>query len=825
MVDTYLASNDFAGDGVTTLRTISFMGNRPDAGFGAVPYISPNDVKAVEVTPATATEPETEVPLTVTYVGPTQFNVTPATPIGKICRVYRATQDEYNLVDFNALQSINDSDLDLANRQSLFLVQEAHDKALRAATSQDSLALNLQHVLRTSDDEPAIPELPDALERANKVLGFDSGGNPIVVVASGSASQLELDLADGVTVGMGASKVGLTGSTTVRDGFNDLYDDTDPAKGAALIGMLGSNLSTIIQAFYDAIDPAKGAGLIGIDGSNLYDVIHNLYNDGTPNAGFGPALIKWFFNATGAEAITQYAKNAEEISVAVFGVTGIGDDTAAMIEAINWANSQRVTFNPTIGGGGGSAIVKAPVLTIPHNWTVQVQGNLPLPPILVAKGRACIQSLDNAKDIFVGPDTYMTYMSDIVFLHGRAQVVVQNANINAGLWLWERCTFEGSNDFAVKVLNTSGSYPVTSSQPILNECRWIRCKRALWTQADHTFVCGGWMQPEGDFFDTNTAFIRTDGMLSINMVMTIPGGTFPAKSRWIDNYGAVRCFQVRFGGEGGGIPCVYHFAPPNRYVLGDAQNRECGISFLQCTLYGGNAARADAAIVYLKGELPNIVRITDCTGPITTAWIRNEPSDGGIANITTYIANLKIAWSGDNMFNELSYHYTSDKSKYSTATTRWPAELDAYTYVNGERVLPWRIKLQNTVAQTALATGATTKLTTPTIIADPYGLIGDSAGVKIVTVPQYARWATVHGYVEIDSHSANNLLYLLRVYHNNTPVVDGTARYPHSATGIPGIHTFATFPCTPGSDIDIRFNHASGGDRTANVVNITVTFE
>lgn len=132
MADPYLASNDFPGDDVTTLRTISFKGNRPDAGSGTVPYLSASDVKASKITPATPTTPETETPLTVTYVGPNQFNITPACPVGTICRVYRATQDEYNLVDYQALQTVSEADLDLANRQTIFIVQEAHDLAQRA---------------------------------------------------------------------------------------------------------------------------------------------------------------------------------------------------------------------------------------------------------------------------------------------------------------------------------------------------------------------------------------------------------------------------------------------------------------------------------------------------------------------------------------------------------------------------------------------------------------------------------------------------------------------------------------------------------------------
>lgn len=539
----------------------------------------------------------------------------------------------------------------------------------------------------------------------------------------------------------------------------------------------------------------------------------------------GAALANWLFNATGASAISQAVKNSQRVSVASFGVTGVGDDSAAMIAAINWQLSQRITFNPTIGASVGSAIVNCPVLTIPNNWTVKVQGNLPVWCVLVSEGRSTIQSLDDTKDIMKGADSYYVYTADITFLGGKSQLVKQNNNINAGMWIHERVWFEGSNDYASQDLNTSGSYPVTSTQPIYNECRWIRCKRGLKHQADHAYIVGGWMQPEGDFFDADTAFIHNAGLLSMNMVMGIPGGTFPAKSRWVDNYGALRCMQTRFGGEGGGLPCVYHFAAPTRYLTGDAKNIEMGISFDQCTLYGGNGARADQGIIVLQGQLPPVVRITDCTGPITAPYIKNDPANGGIADITAYIAALKASWSGDDMFLELGYHYNGNKIKFNGTPPLWPAALDIYTYFNGRRYVPRRVKLQNTVAQTNLTSGGTVRLTTPTVISDPYSMAGLTSGDTVVKVPSGVTWARVHGYIELNSHAANDLLYLLRIYYNNLPVVDGTARYAHSATGVPGWHTYAEFQVAAGADIDLRLNQTSGSTLTANVTDITVTFE
>lgn len=546
----------------------------------------------------------------------------------------------------------------------------------------------------------------------------------------------------------------------------------------------------------------------------------------TSDTAKGASLVGWLFNGTGATGMTQSVKNAQRVSVATFGVVGNGvtDDTAAMTAAINWQISQRVTFNPVIGVGTGSAIVNCPILTIPNNWTVAVEGDLPVWCALVSEGRSTIKSLNNTKDIMKGNDSYYVYTADITFLGGKSQLVKQNNNINAGMWLHERVWFEGANDYAPQDLNTSMAYPVTSTQPIYNECRWIRCKKALKTQADHTFLVGGWMQPEGDFFDGDTAFIYTGGMLSMNELMLIPGGTFPAKSRWIDNHGAVRAFQTRFGGEGGGLPCIYHYATPVRYLTGDPQSFECGISLLQCTLYGGAGARPDQGIIVIQGELPNVVRITDSTGPITAAYIKNDPANGGIADIAVYIAALKTAWSGDDMYGELSYVFKGNKSKFNSGTVKWPAALDTYVYDDKGRFSPWRSKIANSGTLTPLPSGATTRLDLATSVSDPYGMKTVSSGANIVRTPPMSKWADIKGYVEIDSHTANNLIYLLRIFYSGAAVTDGTANYIHGATGIPRIHVSARIPVTGGQDIDLRFNHVSGADRSATTATLTVDF-
>lgn len=88
-----------------------------------------------------------------------------------------------------------------------------------------------------------IPVLPAAVTRAGKVLGFDGAGNPVATLpGTGTATELALDLADGVTPGKGASLIGYNGSTVqvaldnVEQSVLDLDDDIDPLKGVSLVG-------------------------------------------------------------------------------------------------------------------------------------------------------------------------------------------------------------------------------------------------------------------------------------------------------------------------------------------------------------------------------------------------------------------------------------------------------------------------------------------------------------------------------------------------------------------------------------------------------------
>lgn len=81
-----------------------------------------------------------------------------------------------------------------------------------------------KHVLRVPE---LIDVLPDAATRANHLLGFDATGQPIATLPeAGSATELALDLLNGVDPTLGASLLGYAGGT-VRDALDSALTATD----------------------------------------------------------------------------------------------------------------------------------------------------------------------------------------------------------------------------------------------------------------------------------------------------------------------------------------------------------------------------------------------------------------------------------------------------------------------------------------------------------------------------------------------------------------------------------------------------------------------
>lgn len=182
-------------------------------------------------------------------------------PNGVEVVIRRSTEIEqmYNIYDGGA--PFSRLSLDENFEQLLFLAQEYRDglgldglrndldmNGYRVVNVGDPVnpgdAVNKAYVdegigrtLRVPSSEGSIPELPPAIIRANKLLAFDANGDPYgQLPAAGSATQLQLDLADELDRSKGIAMIGRGGQ--VCSSIADLRTllKISPAKNAFVLG-------------------------------------------------------------------------------------------------------------------------------------------------------------------------------------------------------------------------------------------------------------------------------------------------------------------------------------------------------------------------------------------------------------------------------------------------------------------------------------------------------------------------------------------------------------------------------------------------------------
>jgi len=127
-------------------------------------------------------------------------------------------------------------DVSFINQGKFF--PEVHESAFDYLTM---LVQQLSTELRTLDSSLRAPfpevmnPMPRAEERANRLLSFDSDGNPVVVApADGSSTSLALDLANQTDPSKGAGQVGYNGGT-VRDALDEINQDIETISADAVL--------------------------------------------------------------------------------------------------------------------------------------------------------------------------------------------------------------------------------------------------------------------------------------------------------------------------------------------------------------------------------------------------------------------------------------------------------------------------------------------------------------------------------------------------------------------------------------------------------------
>jgi hypothetical protein len=365
----YLATNIFLADGVTTAWDFSFTGVNPDSESGTVPYLYPEDVKALELYRDAEGAAQAAVRLvTIDPLLPTRANIVgPPIAAGRQVKIYRETEIRFPLVDYRDRQTVSEFDLDLANRQAIFVAQETQDVASNnmvldkadnydvvnrrivnlAPGLDDGDAVNLnqlRHALRVP--EGPVNELPSIVQRVGRLLSFDSAGNPIAVLpASGSATDLELRLG----LNSGADMVGYDGFA-VGKVLDDLIESSQTGYIATHLPYVpGSPLNVpsarhlvdydglVYRARVPANFPVTLTGTWATDANLLVEVGDSVLR-ASIRAASGATLIGTTGFAT-LQSNLDALMSLVALTPASFGAVGDGvaDDTAAVQAAVNYA--------------------------------------------------------------------------------------------------------------------------------------------------------------------------------------------------------------------------------------------------------------------------------------------------------------------------------------------------------------------------------------------------------------------------------------------------------------------------------------------------------
>ena len=209
-------------------------------------------------------------------VGTNQISINPAPAAGAIIRIYRDTPAQSPTYLFAGGIPFLPRYVDANNKQVLYALQEGllefkyvqgvaeqalatAGTAVGIANSARDVALNaaLQNrkAVRADITEPDLVVLPPVAQRAGKILGFNSVGQPVgTVPLSGSGTELALDLAGPGGSGMVGYQLSLLGTAvrTAASRFGDFVSVKD-------FGAIGDGKPNLLGEFYATLALAQFA--------------------------------------------------------------------------------------------------------------------------------------------------------------------------------------------------------------------------------------------------------------------------------------------------------------------------------------------------------------------------------------------------------------------------------------------------------------------------------------------------------------------------------------------------------------------------------------
>ncbi len=302
------------------------------------------------------------------------------------------------------------------------------------------------------------------------------------------------------------------------------------------------------------------------------------------------------------------------------------DDTAAVKKLFAEASKQK-----------GSVIV------FPGTW-VQLSETVTVPDsvAVTSAGVTGFRSSNEIMDLFRISGVSAVRLSNLMFQGGRHSVNISVPESMPSNILMDNCYFYDAASYAVYARAGKEMNPCPNQLSVRMNGGVAFTAKLYCGNASNAFSDAQWLStlPEvpKDTPMKECVTIRNYGRLQITDMLTVPMAfawssmsapvpkdTIPGDFRWIDNYGELFCWNVRFGGEWGGLSPIYHygrgrvwieggypwFESPrtHRYaVLADSPDAECILFNAACSPNIGKPVQmvwrsADGTIRPLKKQI------------------------------------------------------------------------------------------------------------------------------------------------------------------------------------------------------------------------------
>ncbi|MDD9940158.1 MAG: glycosyl hydrolase family 28-related protein [Myxococcales bacterium] len=338
------------------------------------------------------------------------------------------------------------------------------------------------------------------------------------------------------------------------------------------------------------------------------------------------------------------------ISVRWFGATGDGatDDTAAIRAAASAIKDY--TSGPgtlEFARGVSNTAYSRPALLFPAGhyvvWdTITLLGTS---VTIAGDTRAVLDQRAEVPTLALN-DVRRVSIRGLTFVGGLHHISLGNSNIANSLFTIEDCDFNHSSGACVRAAQPNPGVPPgdlhLSAHLSIRDCRFIAINPVVETYADITHFSDCWIKAMWDLPDDTAVFRNMSGHLKLSHVSMVPPDFDPAVlgRRWIDNYGSVDAEYTRFGGEGSGIPIIYHYAP-NQF---EWPWYGAGIVIRDCALFPG-PNYPNGAVVNLVNHIPQTLLITGNRKVISCPYVKLL--DSSSLDIASYLANRYAGYGAD----------------------------------------------------------------------------------------------------------------------------------------------------------------------------------